>query len=65
MLPRMDFDLTTQLLQARAQQTQHSIAIAIVRKNHEMQMSLLQTLDAVARSSPAPEGQGLVVDRRA
>jgi hypothetical protein len=58
----MDMDLTSQLLAARSQGTQHSIAIAVLKKSHEMEMSLIQMVDSVARSAPPP-GQGTKVDK--
>ncbi len=60
----MDTDLATSLLTARTAQTQQSAMIAVIRKNHEMDMSLLQMIDEVARSAPPP-GQGLKVDKLA
>jgi hypothetical protein len=60
----MDTDLATQLVSMRAAGTQQTIAMAILKKNHEMEMSLLQTLDQVARSAPPP-GQGTRVDKLA
>ena len=55
-------DLTSQLLAARSQGTQHSIAIAVLKKSHEMEMSLIQMVDSVARAAPPP-GPGTKVDK--
>ena len=60
----MDMDLTSQLLAARSAGTQQSIAIAVLKKSHEMEMSLIQMVDQVARSAPPP-GQGTRVDKLA
>jgi hypothetical protein len=61
----MDMDLVTQLLSMRMGATQQAAQFAMVRKNHQMQMSLVDMLDQAVRSAPAPAGQGLVVDKRA
>lgn len=58
----MDMDLTTQLLSARMAGTQQAISVAVLKKNHEMEMSLIQMVDQVARSAPPP-GQGNKVDK--
>lgn len=60
----MTTDLATQLTMARLAATQHSAQIAIVKKNHEMEMALIQMLDQVARAAPPP-GQGKAVDKLA
>jgi len=58
----MDTDLTAQLLAARSTGTQLSFSLAVLKKNHEMDMALLQMVDATARAAPPP-GQGLKVDK--
>lgn len=60
----MDTDLTSQLLAARSMGTQQSIAIAVLKKQHEMDMSLIQMVDQTARAAPPP-GQGTKVDKLA
>jgi hypothetical protein len=60
----MNTDIATQLISARAASTQQQAMIAIVKKNHEMQMSLISMLDDVARAAPPP-GQGTRVDKLA
>ncbi|MND03899.1 hypothetical protein D3C83_239420 [compost metagenome] len=45
--------------------TQQVASMAIIKKNHEMEMSLVNMLAEVAKSAPAPSGQGFVVDKRA
>jgi hypothetical protein len=44
--------------------TQQAAQMAMVKKNHEMEMSLVNMIAEVAKSAPAPAGQGLVVDKR-
>ena len=60
----MDTDLASQLLTARASATQQSVQIAVIKKNHEMDMALLEMVDQVTRAAPPP-GQGRRVDRLA
>ena len=60
----MDTDLTSLLLAARSTGTQQSIAIAVLKKQHEMDMSLIQMVDQTARAVPPP-GQGTKVDKLA
>lgn len=57
-------DVTSQLLAMRMAGTQQAAQMAMVKKNHEMEMALINMVAEVARSAPAPSGQGLVVDRR-
>lgn len=58
-------DVATQLLAMRMAGTQQAAQMAIIKKNHEMEMSLATLIADVAKSAPAPAGQGLVVDKRA
>lgn len=60
----MDGDLATSLITARTAATQQSIALAVLKKSHEMQMALVQMIDETARAAPPP-GQGRVVDKLA
>ena len=60
----MDTDLSSQLVAAQNSQTRFSAQIAIVKKNHEMEMALVNMVDQVARSAPPP-GQGTKVDKLA
>ena len=57
-------DVATQMVAMRMSATQQAASMAMIKKNHEMEMSLVNMLADVARSAPAPSGQGLVVDRR-
>lgn len=58
-------DISSQLMAMRMAGTQQAAAMAIVKKNHEIEMQLVNMVAEVARSAPAPAGLGLVVDRRA
>ncbi len=58
-------DVATQLMAMRMGATQQTASMAIMKENHEMEMSLVNMLADVAKSAPAPSGQGLVVDKRA
>ncbi len=60
----MDTDLSSHLIAAQSSQTRFSAQVAIVKKNHEMEMALVQMVDEVARSAPPP-GQGTKVDKLA
>jgi hypothetical protein len=60
----MDTDLSTQMVALQGARTQFSAQIAIVKKNHEMEMALVNMVDQVARSAPPP-GQGTQVDKLA
>jgi len=44
---------------------QQLIQIAIVKKAHEMEMTLVDMLDQAVRSAPAPAGTGTIIDKRA
>jgi hypothetical protein len=58
-------DVATQLLAMRKSGTQQAAQMAILKKNHDMEMALVNMVAEVAKSAPAPSGQGLVVDKRA
>ena len=58
-------DVATQLMAMRMGATQQAASMAIMKKNHEMEMSLVNMVAELVRSAPAPTGQGLVVDKRA
>ncbi len=60
----MDIDLSMQMLAARSAATSNSVQIAVVKKAHEMQTDLLETLMQTALSAPPP-GQGLKIDKLA
>ena len=50
---------------ARTISAQSSMATAMVKKGHEMDMALAQMIDQAVRNVPAPTGQGQVVDKTA
>jgi hypothetical protein len=58
-------EVAAQLMAMRMAGTQQAAQMAIIKKNHEMDMGLVNMIAEVARSAPAPAGQGLVVDKRA
>jgi len=60
----VDIDLSMQMLAARSAATSNSVQIAVVKKAHEMQTDLLETLMQTALSAPPP-GQGLKIDKLA
>lgn len=57
-------DVAETMINMKAAQTQSLMQIAIIKKNHEMQMDLINMLGEVARSAPPP-GQGTRVDKSA
>jgi hypothetical protein len=57
-------DLSMQMLAMNTARTQHSVQIAVIKKAHEMQLDLMNTLMDTARSAPPP-GQGARVDKLA
>ena len=48
-----------------AAKTQTLAQYAIIKKQHQMEMSLIDMLASAARSAPPASGTGLVVDRTA
>lgn len=58
----MDIDPVASVLAARAAGTQHAISLAVLKKNHEMDMQLVNMLDQQVRAAPPP-GQGTRVDK--
>ncbi len=57
-------DVTSQLVALRLAGQQQAAQLALMKKAHEMEMSLVSMLAEAAKSTPPPAGQGLVVDRR-
>jgi len=60
----MDTDLTAQLAAVQTANTRHSLAITMVKKNHEMQANLVTMIEDAVRAAPPP-GQGIRVDKQA
>jgi hypothetical protein len=62
----MSADIVSTVMLMIAARTQQSVQIAVMRKSHQMEASMLQMLDDVtAKSAPAPAGQGQSIDKRA
>jgi hypothetical protein len=60
----MNTDLSMQMLAMNTMATQNSVQIAVLKKSHEMQSDLINTLMQTALSAPPP-GQGIKVDKQA
>lgn len=60
----MDIDLSMAMAVMQAGSARQSIATAIVKKSHEMDMAMVQMVADVAKSAPPP-GQGKAVDKLA
>lgn len=62
----MTADLASTALGLQMEAVRHSAQIAILKKSHEMEMSVVSLLaDAAKIQPPAPEGMGRVVDKSA
>lgn len=61
----MSMDLATSIIATKQAATQQTAQFKILKKQHEMEMSLINMLTEVAQSAPVPEGQGTVVDKTA
>lgn len=60
----MNTDLNMQMLAMNSARTQNSVQIAVLKKSHDMQADLINTLMQTALSAPPP-GQGARVDKLA
>ena len=60
----MESTLTAQLAAAQSASTRHSLAIAVVKKNHALEMNLVTMLEQAVKA-PAPPGQGIRLDKQA
>lgn len=60
-------DLTVQLLAMQQAGGRELAQIAVLRKQHEMEQSIVDLIDEVSAKAPppAPPGTGLVVDKQA
>lgn len=58
-------DLAAQLLSMQAAGTRQMAQIAVMKKQFDMQKSVLTLLDPSASRAPAPPGLGLAVDKTA
>lgn len=61
----MNVDLATPIMSMNAAKTQQSVGIAVLKSQQEMDKALLAVIDEAVRSVPAPDGQGLKVDKTA
>lgn len=60
----MNTDLAMQMVTSRATATHQSVQLAVLKKSHEMEASLVNMV-AEATQAPPPPGQGLMIDKRA
>jgi len=60
----MDTDLVTSVIAARQSATLELAQLKLIKKQHEMDKTLIDMIDAVARSAPPP-GQGTLIDKTA
>lgn len=60
-------DLTLQLLSLQQSGTRQLAQIAVMRRQHQMDMAVVDMIDEVTSKAPAPPapGTGRIVDRRA
>ncbi|HEY4199037.1 MAG TPA: hypothetical protein VGM83_00605 [Devosiaceae bacterium] len=61
----MDTDLTAQLVGMSVARTQTLAQYSIIKKQHEMDMSLIDMLANAAKSVPPTDGTGFMVDKTA
>jgi len=54
-------EISTQIMAIKQSATQQTATLKIMKKQHEMQMSMI---DLIAKTAP-PTGQGLVIDKTA
>ena len=59
----MDIDPVASVLAARSAGTLNGVQLAVLKKNHEMDMQLVNMIDQQVRSAPAPARQGTKVDK--
>ncbi|UXN74697.1 putative motility protein [Devosia sp. A8/3-2] len=60
----MDSDLATQMVTMRTAVTQNSVQMAVLKKTHDSEATLLNTLLQSAPAAPPP-GRGLKIDKQA
>lgn len=61
----MDTDLAATMVGMTAAKTQTLAQYAIMKKQHQMETSLIDMLASAAKTAPPDEGIGLVVDKTA
>jgi hypothetical protein len=64
-LKPMNVDLTTLALSLQQSQVQSKASMLMLKKQHQMDMMLVEMIDSVSRSAPLPTGQGTRVDKSA
>ena len=58
-------DMAMAAVATKQAMTMHRAQIAIVKKQHEMEMSLINMLTQAVESAPRPDGTGTVVNKSA
>lgn len=61
----MSMDIAAQAVALKQAQTQQLAQIKMMKAANDMQKQLIEMIDSVARSAPAPDGQGSKVDKTA
>lgn len=61
----MNVDLISQAVALQASRYQQAAQFAVMKKSFDMEKMTAQMLVEAVSQSPAPTGQGLVVDKRA
>ncbi|MCF6301678.1 MAG: hypothetical protein L3J13_00465 [Devosiaceae bacterium] len=61
----MNIDPTSQAMALQQSQVHAKAQIIMIKKQHEMKMMLVEMVDSVSKSAPAPQGQGTRVDKSA
>ena len=61
----MDSDLATQMVSARSTGLQNAIQTTLVKKAHEADMAVVEMISQATSRAPAPQGQGIQVDKLA
>lgn len=59
----MDIDPVASVLASRSAGTANAIQLAVLKKNHDMDMQMAAMVDQQVRAAPAPAGQGTKVDK--
>lgn len=58
-------DIAAQAIAMKQAQTQQLAQIKMMKAQNDMQKQLIEMIDAVVQSAPAPDGQGTRVDKSA
>lgn len=61
----MEISPAMSVMQAKQSATLQTAQFKIMKKQHDMQMDLINMLSNVAQTAPAPKGQGTIVDKTA